>query len=60
MRLVPLKMFAAAVMLSGLGAFAGASRAEGDATLEVVTAYRSWERLNPEPLKVESASPGGG
>ncbi|HEX8119471.1 MAG TPA: hypothetical protein VF521_19485 [Pyrinomonadaceae bacterium] len=60
MRLTPLKIFAAAVVLSGLGAFAGASHAAGDATLEEVAAYRSWERLTLIPFKVETPSYGGG
>ena len=59
-RLTSLKIFAAAALLSAVGAVAGAARAEGEATLAEVAAYRSWGPLNPEPFKVESASPGGG
>ena len=59
-RLVPLKLFAAAAVLSALGAVAGAARAEGDATLEEVAAYRSWAQLTLIPFKVETPSYGGG
>jgi hypothetical protein len=55
LRLTPLKIFAAAAVLSAVGAFAGASRAEGDPTLEEVAGYRGWTLLNPEPIKVEPA-----
>ena len=60
MRLTPLKVFAAAALLSAVSAVAVVSHAEGDATLAEIARYREWEALTPEPLRVESASPGGG
>jgi hypothetical protein len=55
MRLTPLKIFAAAAVLSAVGAVAATSRAEGDPTLAEVAAYKGWAPLNEEPIKVESA-----
>jgi hypothetical protein len=59
MRLAPLKIFAAAAVLAGVGAFAGASRAAGDKTLAQLAGYRTWARVTPEPLKVETPFAGG-
>ena len=53
MRLMPLKIFAAAVLLSA----AGAGAADGDATLREVSQYRRWARLTPEPFKIEYSGP---
>ena len=60
MRLTPLKIFAAAALLSAVGAVTVASRAAGDAALEEVAGYRSWARLTLIPFKVETPSYGGG
>lgn len=60
-RLTSLKIFAAAAVLSGLGAAAGSSRAAGDTTLRDVSGYRGWARVNSAPVSVpeERAAPGG-
>ena len=53
MRLAPLKIFAAAVV--GVVLSAGAvsvSRAGGDTTLQDISRYREWARLNDKPLAV--------
>ena len=55
MRLTPLKIFAAAALLSAVGAVAGA--ADGDATLKEVSPYRQWARLTPEPFRIEYSGP---
>jgi hypothetical protein len=54
-RLTPLKIFAAAVLLSAVGAVAGA--ADDDATLKAVSPYRRWARLTPEPFRIEYSGP---
>jgi len=59
MRLTPLKIFAAAVVLSAVGAGAVASRAAGDTTLRDISRYREWARLTDAPVPVDFASPGG-
>jgi hypothetical protein len=61
MRLTPLKIFAAAAMLSGLGAVAVSSRAAGDATLRDLSGYREWARVNSASVTVPDnvAAPGG-
>lgn len=59
MRLVPLKIFAAAAVLSAVGAVAGVARAGGDKTLGQIAGYRYWARVTREPLFVENALTGG-
>ncbi|HEX8285493.1 MAG TPA: hypothetical protein VF588_19215 [Pyrinomonadaceae bacterium] len=60
MRLTPLKIFAAAAVLSAAGV-ASVSRAGGDTTLQDISRYREWARLNDAPLAVpiDAASAGG-
>lgn len=53
--LTPLKIFAAAVLLSAVGA--GAIAADGDATLKAVAPYREWARLTPEPFRIDYDGP---
>lgn len=55
--LTPLKIFAAAVLLSAVGAGAVAASADGDATLKAVSSYRQWARLTPEPFRVDYDGP---
>jgi len=61
MRLTPLKIFAAAALLSGLGAAAASSRAAGDTTLQDISRYREWARLKDKPstVPVDRAAAGG-
>ena len=60
-RLTSLKIFAAAAVLAGLGAVAGASRAAVDTSLQDISRYREWARVNGAPVSVpeERAAPGG-
>ena len=60
MRLAPLKIFAVAAVLSAAG-FTSASRAVGDTTLQDISRYREWARVNDVPLTVpiDAASVGG-
>ena len=59
MRLMPLKIFAAAALLSAVGAGAIASRAAGDKTLAQLAGYREWARINAAPVPVEEPTGGG-
>ncbi len=59
MRLKPLKIFAAAALLSAVGAVAGSSSAKGDKTLAQLAGYRGWSRVTPEPLRSEQPFAGG-
>ncbi|HEX7956381.1 MAG TPA: hypothetical protein VF508_05520 [Pyrinomonadaceae bacterium] len=52
MRTTPLKIFAAAALLSSAAAVAGA-RAGGDRALARLTGYRGWARVTREPLRSE-------
>lgn len=63
MRLLPLKIFAAAaigVVLSAAGVVS-VSRAGGDTTLQDISRYREWARLNDTPVTVpiDAAAVGG-
>ncbi len=60
MRLTPLKIFAAAVVLSAVGIVAGSSRAAGDKTLAQLAGYRGWARVTPEPVSVNANAALGG
>ena len=60
MRLTPLKIFAAAVVLSPLALISVAARAGGDKTLAQIAGYRQWTRVTREPLKVPGIPAGGG
>ena len=62
MRLVPLKIFAAATV--GVVLSAGAvsvSRAGGDTTLQDISRYREWARISEAPVTVpvDAAAAGG-
>jgi hypothetical protein len=57
-RLMPLKIFAASVVLSAVGAVAGV-RADGDKTLAQLAGYRGWTRVTREPLFVSDPAGGG-
>ena len=59
MRLMPLKIFAAAAVLSAAGVAAGVARAGGDKTLAQLAGYRGWERVTRQPLPVDSPYGGG-
>jgi hypothetical protein len=61
MSLVRLKVAAAAALLSAAGLVSGVARAAGDTTLDDISRYREWARLNDAPLVVPSdrASLGG-
>jgi hypothetical protein len=52
LRLAPLKIFAAAALLSAVGAVAASSRAEGDETLRELSRYREWARVRDVPVAV--------
>jgi hypothetical protein len=58
-KLVTLKIFAAAAVLSAVGAVAGSSGAAGDKTLSLLAGYRGWSRVTPEPLRSEESFAGG-
>ena len=60
MRLMPLKVFAAATLLSAAGLVASSSRAAGDKTLAQFAGYRGWARVTPEPVLVNALSAIGG
>lgn len=52
--LTPVKILAAAALLSAVSAVAGASRAvAGDKALAMLAGYRDWRRVTPEPLRSE-------
>ena len=51
MRTWPLKIFAAVAVLSAAGVVS-VSRAGGDTTLQDISRYREWARLNDKPLAV--------
>ena len=59
-RLTPLKIFAAAIMLSAVGAVASSSRAAGDKSLAQIAGYRQWTRVTREPVEVPGIPAGGG
>ena len=58
--LTPLKIFAAAALLSPLALMSAAARAGGDKTLAQIAGYRQWTRVTREPLKVPGIPAGGG
>jgi hypothetical protein len=58
MRLTPLKIFAAAAVLSAVGA-AAVTRAAGDKALAQLAGYREWARVTREPLRSEQPFAGG-
>ena len=63
MRLAPLKIYAAAAVLSAVAVVsgaAGAARAGGDTTLGQIAGYRYWTRVTREPLFVGGLPGGGG
>ena len=60
MRLTPLKIFAAAALLSAVGGVAASSRAAGDKTLAQLAGYRGWARVTPEPVLVNALPAVGG
>ena len=62
MRLTPLKIFAAAaigVVLSAAGVVS-VSRAGGDTTLQDISRYREWSRVNDAPVTVPVAAAAAG
>jgi hypothetical protein len=59
MRLAPLKIFAAAAVLSAVGIVSGTARAGGDTTLGQIAGYRYWARVTREPV-FSNVETGGG
>ena len=61
MKLVRLKVTAAAIVLSAAGIVSGVARAVGDPTLEDISRYREWARMTDAPVTVPiSAAAVGG
>ena len=61
MRLVRLKVAAAAIVLSAAGIVSGVARAVEDTTLKDISRYREWARITDVPVTVpvSAASVGG-
>jgi hypothetical protein len=59
-RLMPLKIFAVASVLSSLVLTAVVAHAGGDKTLAQIAGYREWTRVTREPVEVPGIPAGGG
>lgn len=59
MSLKPLKIFAAAALLSAVSVVAVSSHAAGDKTLAQLAGYRGWARVTREPLRSDQPFAGG-
>ncbi len=61
MKLVRLKVVAAAVVLSAVGIVSGVARAVEDTTLKDISRYREWARITDVPVTVpvNAAAVGG-
>jgi hypothetical protein len=58
-RLTPLKIFAVAALFSAVAAVSRVAVGAGDTTLRDISRYRSWSRVNDEPMHVELSTAGG-